>query len=139
MSALSAHVRLLRRVRRLLPTALATVAMLAPADAVCWERSPLSRLRLRSGGRGAIGLRLERRAAAALRERGTDWLRRATAPSPGDTSPYSDWRCLRAHGRCVFWSEREDARLALLLDPADGCLWLFWQEEGGKARCRYCS
>lgn len=130
MSALSAHVRLLRRVRCLLPAALRAVAVLAPPDGGCWESSPLSRLPLRSGGRGLVGLRLERGVAAAIREQGLAWLRRAAASAPGD-----GWRRLRGRDHEVFWSEREDARFALLLDPASECLWLFWQEGTGGSRC----
>jgi hypothetical protein len=134
MSALSAHVRLLRRAQRLLPAALRTVAVLAPRGGGCWESSPLSRLPLRSDGRGLIGLRLERGVATAIREQGVAWLQAAVMRS-GSKFACVDWRRLRGWGHDVFWSEREDARLALLLDPTSESLWLFWQEESGGSRC----
>lgn len=138
MSALSAHVRLLRRVRRMLPAALRPAAVLAPPAGACWDASPLAALPLRAGGRGMLGLRLERAAASAIREQGIAWLLRAALPQSGGVPGWAGWRSLPAGGHAVFWSTRADARLALLLDPVCECLWLFWQEPAKEAGPRCC-
>ncbi|KRG49278.1 hypothetical protein ARC20_00065 [Stenotrophomonas panacihumi] len=120
MSA-AALIALHRRVRRLLPAGLETVAVLPPRDPGCWATSPLSRLPLGGGRRGMVGLRLSEACAARLPEAAKATRRDAQAPR------YLGWQALP--GRGGLWCRSEGGALAVLVDPGRALAWLFWQEQ----------
>ena len=127
MSALGLHVRVLRRARRWLPTALAPVGLLAPACGMHWEASPLSRLGLPgTWRRGVLGVRLETRAAAMLAAHGLAWLK-AQRHDEDANSCYEDWRTLQA-GQGLYLGRSANHALALLLDARKATAWLSWQD-----------
>lgn len=138
MSARVAHVRLLRRVRRLLPIALWPVALLAAPGWTCWQASPLSPLWSRGGGRGVVGLRLQREVAAAIREQGAVWLLRARSARSDGAPEWAGWCSESAGDHSVFWCVRMDRRFAMRLDPLRESLWLFWRDPAREARHRCC-
>ncbi|MDG2525604.1 hypothetical protein P6166_09580 [Stenotrophomonas sp. HITSZ_GD] len=121
MSA-AALIALHRRVRRLLPAELETMAVLPPSDSACWATSPLSRLPLGGGRRGRVGLRLTAACAARLPEAVKRPGRDAEAPR------YLGWQVLP--GRGGLWCRSAEGAFAVLADPAQAKAWLFWQEQG---------
>jgi len=126
--------RLHRRARRLLPAGLATIGLLAPVDPACWEASPLSRLSFGHGTRGLLGLRLEGRIAAAIRESGLRWLQGCTRADAA-VARLRPWRVLPG-ADAGFWTCREDGCAGWLLDARADALWLLWQEPGtGRMGC----
>lgn len=119
MSA-AALIALHRRVRRLLPAGLETVAVLPPPDPDCWATSPLSRLPLGGGRRGMVGVRLA--AACAARFAGGSHVPDSAAMPPR----YLAWQSLP--GQRGFWCRSVEGELAVLVDPPQAVAWLLWQQ-----------
>ncbi|MBB4130029.1 MULTISPECIES: hypothetical protein [unclassified Xanthomonas] len=126
-----AHAQVLRRVQRLLPAGIDTVALLPAALPHGWERSPLSALPIRHDWRrGVIGLRLQAETAQALRMGDAGCLQAAQqseaalAGTPR-TRSYGPWQRL-SNG--TYWARSTDALLGVLLACADAEVWLLWQQ-----------
>ncbi|HEY0332628.1 MAG TPA: hypothetical protein VGC74_02825 [Stenotrophomonas sp.] len=139
MSTMFTSARVLRRVRRLLPAGLATVALLPPPSD-CWEASPLSRLRLGTSlGRGVLGLQLDAAAARHVLAGGAAWLhevaQRATpGPCAGSTAcagsadpGFINWQPMGCEQE-LLWGQSADGHRALLLEARRARGWLFWQD-----------
>jgi len=118
MNALRLHMKLVRRLRKLLPPGLAGKVALAAPDAG-WSGSPLARLALGAAGNGCLRLRLDRVVAAAVRQHGM-----AGLPAAPDWSGWQPLGRRRLHFKAVQPEERQ----VLLLDALHECVWLLWRE-----------